>query len=204
MSTDTAPRSTSAGRPLRPAKQRTGAGPIGWVGPLMALLLTLVGLVLLRDAIFAPAGGSTSGWPAGQPSWLGSATSALDGTAAAGWMVVVGVVLALVGLYLLVVALRRRPRRAIPLAGDSGAYLLVADVARRAGAAASDVDGVLSASASATRHRVTITAETTGGSTGQRISDEVRAAVSESLKALASPPQVRVKTSTSSDDKDLT
>jgi len=181
-------------RPLRPAAQRTGAGPIGWVGPLLAVLLVLAGLVLLRDGVFAPAG--STGWPGGQQSWLTTATTGVDGLAPSAGVVVVGVVAALLGLYLLVVALRRRPRRALPLTGGSGAYLLASDVARRAGAAARDVDGVLDASASATRSRVTVSARTTGDGAGVR--DAVTSAVRDALAALERPPAVRVRTTSTS------
>lgn len=178
--------------PLRPAKQRTGAGPIGWVGPLLAVLLTLLGLVLLRDGIFAPAG--ATGWPGGQQSWLTTATTAVDGLTRATWTVAVGAVLALLGLYLLGVALRRRTRKTLALFGASGAYLLPVDVARRASSAADDVDGVLNASATATRRRVTVQVTSTGGKGTASVREKVTAAVTESLSGLASPPAVRVKT----------
>jgi len=192
--------------PLRPAKQRTGAGPIGWVGPLLALLLTLLGLVLLRDGIFAPAG--ATGWPGDQQSWLTTATTAVDGLARATWMVPVGVIVALVGLYLLAVALRRRTRTTLALSGASGAYLLPVDVARRAASAADEVDGVLHASASATRRTVTVKVSTTGGkNAGSVVREEVNTAVAESVAALASPPRVRITTtttgSTDTNTKDL-
>jgi phage tail sheath gpL-like len=167
-------------------------------------LLTLLGLVLLRDGIFAPAG--ATGWPGNQQSWLTTATTAADGLARATWMVPVGAVIALMGLYLLGVALRRRTRKTLALTGASGAYLLPTDVARRAASAADDVDGVLHSSATATRRRVDVKVTTTGGKgASAAVSQKVTAVVGESLQALTSAPRIRVTTSTtgSNDSKDL-
>ncbi|WP_187279710.1 DUF6286 domain-containing protein [Quadrisphaera setariae] len=197
MSADPTTPTTTGPAPLRAAAARTGAGPIGWVGPLLALLLALIGLVLLRDGVFAPRGGT--GWPGGQQSWLTSATTPVDGLTRAPWVVAAGVALVLLGLALLVVALRRRTRRVLALAGCSGAHLLPADVARRARAAAEDVDGVLDASASATRRTVVVEVTTTGGASGGGGGDvraRVASAVAGSLAALTAPPRVRVHAAT--------
>lgn len=196
------PRSPETGLPepsrLRPAAQRTGAGPIAWVGPVLALLLVLVGLVLLRDAFFAPPG--ATGWPGDQQSWLATATTAVDGVGRAPWVVAAGAVLVLVGLSLVVVSLRRRTRTVLALTGSSGAYLLPVDAARRARAAADAVDGVLGASASATRRRVVVEVTTVGGgrSATEGVRQQVVSAVEASLSALERVPAVRVRTSASS------
>lgn len=179
----------AAPSPLRPAKSPTGSGPVAVAGPVLAVLVGALGVVLLQDALVTVQGSGSS--------WLTSATSSLVGVRPAGWMVPAGIVVALVGLWLLVTALRRRTRDALALTSASGAYVTTGDVARRASAAARDVDGVLSARSTATRHRVRVTVTTTGHpSTG----DEVRAGVTEALTVLVRPLRVTVRAQSTDPD----
>lgn len=176
--------------PMRPAKSPTGAGPVGVVGPLLAVLLGGLGVVLLHDALVA-AGAMTG-------SWLQPATRSLVGVRPAGWMVPAGLVLALLGLWLLLTALRRRTRRTLALDSRTGAFIGTGDLARRASAAAQDVDGVLSASSSATRRTVTVQVTTTGDAS---IPGAVRDSVTAGVSTLAAPPRVRVRATSHSDER---
>ncbi|NAZ84243.1 hypothetical protein GTR02_20780 [Kineococcus sp. R8] len=171
----------SAGAPGRPTPAPTGAGPVGTVGPLLAVLLVVLGALLLREALVS--GGAVGGSP-----WLPPAADALDGAAPGAVAIAVGAVAALLGLWLVVVALRRRTRRT--LAVGSGAYLGVRDVARLAAGAARDVDGVLDASADATRRRVVVRGRATSL---DGVEEPVRAAVAHQLSALTRPPAIVVR-----------
>ncbi|PWJ52797.1 hypothetical protein SAMN06264364_11749 [Quadrisphaera granulorum] len=171
--------------PLRPAPLPTGAGRIGWLGPLLAVLLIGVAVVLGQDA-WTRLGG-------GQNTWLGSAISGLNGLAPSTALAVPAVVAVLLGLVLLLTAFSRRTRKALVLRGDLGAHLTTRDVARLAAGAARQVDGVLDASVTATRRKVSVEVVTTGDSA---TADAVQGDVARALSALVSAPRVSTTTKT--------
>lgn len=166
------------------ANTPVGPGAISVIGMVLAVLLSTLGVVAVRDAFVA------AGWLDGT-SWLQAAITPLDGLAPAGWAVPAGLALIALGLWLLMTALRPRPRTAIAVRAQTGVFLRPRGVQRLAVTAAEHVDGVLSAKASTARRRMTITVTTTGD---EGIGDRVREVVSTRLAPLASPPTVRVRT----------
>ena len=178
--TMTSPAGTAAAMPA--AKQRTGAGRIGVAGPVLAVVLTAVGAVLLHDGISLL--DSTPG-----RSWLAVVVGGLDGLTAEWWMIPAGVGVALIGVWLIVTALRPRSRRMLAVTSETGVFLRTRDVARLASAAADDVDGVLSAGSAAGRRKVTVTVE----SDADGIAERVQEAVTHRLAALATPIKVKVR-----------
>ncbi|WP_106210709.1 DUF6286 domain-containing protein [Kineococcus rhizosphaerae] len=170
------------------ASQRTGTGHIGWIGPVLAVLLLALAAVLIHEALLA-AGAFAS------TSWLAWTVQSLRGFAPTAWLIPVGIVLALIGVWLLVTALRPRTRNTLPLTSRTGVFLHTRDVARLASGAARDVDGVLSAASTSTRRAISVTITATGDSTGQ-MTHQVQAAVARAVGALASPPRVKVRTRT--------
>ncbi len=180
----TTPSRPTGGRAMDPARTPVGSGTISVVGIVLALLLTALGVVAVRDALVS--GQVLDGTP-----WLAGAIAALDGLVPAGWAVPVGLVLLILGVWMLVVAVRPRPRTSIAVQSQTGVFVRPRDVQRLAVTAAQHVDGVLTAKATASRRKVTVTATTTGDDgTG----DRVRAAVNDRLTPLAAPPMVEVKT----------
>ncbi|MGM0386417.1 MAG: DUF6286 domain-containing protein, partial [Actinomycetota bacterium] len=109
----------------------------------------------------------------------------LPGTAT----VVAGVVAALLGLFLLWIALRPSRRRGAELEAGTGVWLTWADVERLAASAAEQQDGVVAARASASRRRVQIMTRTTTG----EVEPTVGHAVTEALAGLRRPPRVVVR-----------
>ncbi|MFB9376663.1 DUF6286 domain-containing protein [Kineococcus gynurae] len=170
---------------MPPARPATGAGPIGVVGPVLAVLLVGLGVVVGREALVA------DGYVAGS-SWAAPALGAVDGLTPTPLVVAIGVVAALVGLWLVVTALRPRSRTAVPV--DERISLSGRDVARLASGAAADVDGVLDVSTTATRRRVVTTVD----ALSPDVSREVQARVEQRLSAIAAQPQVQVKVRTRS------
>ena len=184
--------STNSGAPapMRAATQKSGSGPVGVLGPVLAVLLLALGALLLRDALVA------AGAFAGSP-WLPAAADALEGFAPVTWLIPAGIVVALIGLWLLVTALRPRSRKTLPLTSQTGVFLHTRDVARLASGAAGDVDGVLDASSTATRKKVFVAVHATADA-GLR--ESVTAAVTERLAPLQSPPRVDVTVRTSKEN----
>lgn len=168
--------------PMPPATRPTRSGPIGVVGPVLAVLLIAAGLVLLRDALV---GYRLVRGPAWIPLGLGTVDGLAPGTA----VLVGGIVAALVGLWLLYVALRRRVRSRAALRARTGVYLAPGDIARLASAAAEDVGGVVTASSKAGTRSLRTTVRTTGG---PGIDEAVREAVHQRLDVLDPAPRVTV------------
>ncbi len=177
----------SAAAPVEPTAGRTPtAAPAAapWA-VLLALVVLALGVVGIRDALIAAGafGGS---------SWTKNTANAIDGLTARTWMVPAGIGLAVLGLWWLLAALKPRKRTEISLSGTPGAWMRPGDLARLAQPTVENVEGVVSASTSATRRTVTVKATTTA-----RDSAEVRTAVTEAvgdrLSAVGRAPRVKVK-----------
>lgn len=164
------------------AHQQTGAGTIGAVGPVLALVLTGIGGVLLHDAL-----AEADSRPG--RTWLAAVVDGLDGSTAEWWMIPAGAAVALLGVWLIVTAVRPRSRKMLAVTSQTGVFLRTRDIARLAAAAADDVDGVLSAGSVAGRRAVTVTVE----SDRDGIADLVRETVEQRLSALVNPPKVKVR-----------
>lgn len=189
MSTDSAmppvpsPEDSRGTAPLPSAKAPVGPGTISGLGLLWAMLLIAVGVVGMQAALVAA--GLLDG-----TSWLTWTIQRFDGLTPSAWMVPAGIVLVLLGLWLVLMALRPRPATAMTLAASTGVFLKPADVARLAVAAADQIDGVQDAKASARRGKVSLRIVGTGSSA---IAGEVEQAVIERLAAFDPPVRVSVR-----------
>jgi len=169
-------------RGFAPAAAATRAGRVAWWSIALAVLLVALGVLVVREALVA------AGRVDGEP-WIAPFVDNLDGVAPSVLVSVVGVVVALLGLWLVVVALGRRVRTRLDVTSSTGTTLGLNDAARLAASAADDVDRVLSARASASRRAVTVTVTTLDG---DDVTGAVRAAVTERLAPLAQPLSVKV------------
>ena len=170
--------------PMAAAKPPVGVGPVPFVGAVLALVLVAVGVAGIRDALVAI--GAVEGEP-----WIDSVVDTVDGWQPQFWLVPAGIALVLLGVWLILVALRPRSRTGVAVRAATGVFLRTGDVERLAARAASDVDGVLSARSSASHRKVEVQVAVTGGA---NTADRVRTAVQDALQPLESIPTVQVKT----------
>lgn len=177
----------SAAAPVEPTAGRTptatpAAAP--WA-VLLALVVLALGVVGVRDALVAAGafGGS---------SWTKNTANAIDGLTAHTWMIPAGIGLAVLGLWWLLAALKPRKRTEISLTGTPGAWMRPGDLARLVQPTVENVEGVVSASTSATRRTVTVKATTTARDPAQ-VRTAVTEAVGDRLSALRRAPRVKVK-----------
>lgn len=168
---------------LKAAKTPVGPGAITFVGAVLSLLVIATGIMGLQTAA------SAAGLSKAQP-WLSQLITGSDGLRPLGWMLPVGVLLVLAGLWLIVTALRPRPKTAVALNAQTGVFMRPRDVARLVEHAADDVDGVAAVHARSTRSKVTLRVQSTGG---PGVADAVKNAVTEQLEALKKTPRVAVK-----------
>ena len=166
----------------RAAGARTGAGRVGALGPVLAVLLLALAVVVGREAALG------LGWASGT-SWLTAAADALDGFAPSVAVVVASCAAVVLGAWCVATGLSRRSRKAVALAATPGVHLGVRDVARLASGAARRCDGVLEARTSASRRTVTVTVRATSAA----VRDDVRETVATQLAPLARAPRVRVR-----------
>lgn len=175
--------SSTPSQPLTAAKTPVGPGAITFVGALLALVVIMLGAAGLQAA--ASAIGISKSRP-----WLTRMIEGTDGLRPLGWMLPVGVVLVLTGLWLLFTALRPRPKTAVALTAQTGVFTRPRDLAKLAEHAADDLDGVAAVHAHATRSKVTVRVDSTGG---PGVAEAVNNAVVERLSAVKKPPRVAVK-----------
>ena len=174
--------------PLRAAPVPVAAAAASKVAVVLSILLAALGVVAVRDAVVG------LGWASGS-QWLPVAADAVDGFAPADWVTVAGVAVVLIGLLLVVLALKPRRRTAVAVTAQTPMYLTVDGIAALAGAAARDVAGVVDARATSSRRRVVVRCRVTGDDSGA-LRAGITDAVTRSLSALQSPPRVVVRTRT--------
>lgn len=183
-------RAAEAAAPAAPAvPEPTGAPP----AVLPALLVGLVGLglgvVAVRDAVVS------AGWASGS-AWAAPVLDALNaGVDRSPVVAVVGVVVALVGLWMLVRSVGRRPHTDVSMGAGTRAWIPPQHVARVASVTAADVDGVVSVRVSGSRRRVAVRVVATDTAIAA-VREAVTAAVEQAVAGLDPTPRVTVRVST--------
>ena len=167
--------------PAAPVPRRSPQ--VGWVGVLLALALTGLGLLALYEAFVQLS------WLDGEPLLTPLLEDGLrllpDGEST-----VLGALLLLAGLWLLWTALKRGRLKGVRLATHTGVWTTRSDVERLAVGTARDIDGVLDAQAQVSGRRARLVVDVPDES----VREHVSRAVEERLSVLASPPDVEVRT----------
>ncbi len=181
----------SPGRSLQRAKSPVGPGIQPFLGVLWAVALVALGVVAIRDALVR------AGLLGGK-EWAEEAAKACDNLTPQVWIVPAGAVAVIVGVVLIVTALRPRPKRGIRLAATTGIYLTRSSVQRLAKTAAAAVDGVDTTAIAGGRRKLEVDA-TTLAAQPEVTRERIEHAIRDRLSALETPPTVKVRIQRSED-----
>lgn len=181
--------------PVKPAKavrRPLGTLPALIPGIILAIVAIGVGVVGVHDAlVYWTRSGSWDLISLHGATWTGATIRWVENLTPALWMTFAGAAVALVGIWLIVLALK--PRRVRGVAVTSSTYMWVehSGVGRLAVMAAAQVPGVRSAKGSAGRRNVSVTVEV-GSGDSQQLATSVRDAIATRLAPLAKAPKITV------------
>ena len=164
----------------------TGASPL--VAQLLALALVALGVVGVQDLLARTDVLS-------QAAWIQTAIDAVDGLAHdTVWVLVGGIAAAVVGLLLLAVGLRRRPRKTLELDAATGVRLRTRDLATLLEDSLETVDGITGVDVKASRRSVGVRASTlVADDRRDEVLRDLEARLAETLGALEHAPRHRIK-----------
>ena len=186
MTTTTTTTSTSTSAEAAPPAKAPLAAPAATsVSVVLALVLIGAGVVAGRDALI------DFGAIAGTP-WIAAGLKAIDGLTAQTWMLPVGIAVAIIGLLLLVAAVKPRKRTHVPTTAP-GVWITPRDVRRVARTAALSLTGVAAATAGGSARSLTLSITPVGGYDASELDSAVRSAVTDALSGLANPPRLKTR-----------
>ncbi len=182
--TTTPPTAESAARPAagRPPSALPAAAP---AGVFLALVLLGLGVVALRDTAV------TLQWLPGTP-WIDAVVHRIDGLRFTWTMVPAGLAALVVGMALVIAALRPSRKTALPVTAASSIWISPWDLAAAASYAANSVPGVFDARTAATRRTLTISAQVADSTTAKAKTADIVAAVHAATAIVAASPKVTV------------
>ncbi|WKK60842.1 hypothetical protein QYQ98_07320 [Corynebacterium sp. P3-F1] len=167
---------------------RAGAEPKGnpavrWLTILLGLVFLALSGVIGRDLWYRYQDNDPqNSWVRPVLDWLGTATVNPVG-------VTVGVIVALIGLWLIITAFKPRPRRYVRIESASSIWTRPVDIARKATASARSELGRSNIASRATRKKLTIDVEDDGS---QGLDQRLTEVLSGEMQRLAQAPKVRV------------
>ncbi|MGJ9423070.1 DUF6286 domain-containing protein [Aeromicrobium sp. CF3.5] len=175
------------GRAMSAAKEPVGTGSAPLFAQLIALLLIGVGVVAVQHLLVTQ--GAISG-----ASWLGSVVDAADGVQGSSPAVLtVGIVAVVLGVLLLPVVFKPRPRTSLTLAASTGVHLTPKDVARIVASAVDDADSITDVSVTATRRKVRVRATTVAPKNrASEVSSDLRQKTEPLLATFSKPPRLAI------------
>lgn len=163
-----------------PPKARATSTAIGILAALLVLALGVVGLQEWLSGI---------GW-VDEDGWVSRVIATLDEQRPEAWMIVVAVPAALIGVWLVLVALKPRSRTHLPAPGGLDLWATPAALAAIAQNAADRQPGVVSAIARPGRRRIDVEVRT--DRSPSEVESQVHEAVVQSLEGVSARP-VRIR-----------
>lgn len=175
-------------RTVAAAKPPVGVGATPLVAQLLALGLVALGVVGVQDLL------ARTGL-LGQAPWLDRGVEQVEGVPAdSPWVLVGGIVAVVLGVLLLSLVLRRRPRTTIELRASTGVRLRTPDLPRLVRDPVEAVDGVIDVDVRATRRtlRVDVATAVPAGER-DRLQREVQEQLRHTLDALEDAPRTKIR-----------
>ncbi len=184
---------TSTSAPATPveamsaAKEPVGTGSAPLFAQLIGLALIGIGVVAVQHLLAAQ--GAISG-----SSWLTSVVDAVDGVQGSSPAVLtIGIVAVVLGVLLLPVVFKPRPRTSLTLTASTGVHLTPKDTARIVSAALDDADSITAVKVLATRRKVRVKATTVAPKDrAAEVSSDLRQSAESVLAAFAKPPRLSI------------
>jgi hypothetical protein len=173
-----------------PGRAPVAAATARRIAVVLALVLLIVGVVALREA------GVVLGWVAGTP-WIAAAVTAVNGLHSHWWMVPAGGAAVVVGLWMVVMALKPRRKTVVAVDAAGSVWMRPRDVARLASHAACTVPGVEVLNSAATRRKVTLYVGLTGVESDVAAKGAIAAVVGSATEILIPTPRIAVRIGTS-------
>ena len=152
-------------------KARPGAAGFVW---FLTVLFLVVAAIAIHDAVVAK--GHVSG-----PSWLSTASHAIGQMQYGDWVLPVGIVLVLLGLFTMVRSLLPAQVRYFPIRSEAAVWMRPVDVCRLCTHAAQEVYGVTRANTATNGKKVTVSIFTAGPASADVV-ERVRNAVTAELE----------------------
>lgn len=167
----------------RPGAEPKGNPAVRWLTILLGLAFLALSGVIGRDLWYRyQENDPQNSWVRPALDWLGSATVNPLG-------VTVGIIIALVGLWLIITAFKPRPRRYVRVDSASSIWMRPVDVARKATASARSELGRSNIASRATRKKLTVDVEDDGS---QGLDQRLTEVLGSEMQRLEQAPKVRV------------
>lgn len=175
----------------QPVGPHPGDEPLGnpgsrWVSVITSIVLLALAGVAGRDLWYHYYRDEDPG-----QSWTGQALDFLGSFVSDVTAVIIAVVLALVGLWLLVLAFKPRPRTHVRVHSPVSIWTRPVDIARKATDATRRDTGMDHVRSKANRKKVSV--EVTDDGSGSQLQERVTRSLNNEFKGLATPPAVAVK-----------
>ena len=176
---------------MRAARAPVGVGSAPLVAQLLALALVALGAVGIQEALVRTGAWKTS-------SWTSAVVDSVDGVRYDDPIVLVlSIVLVVLGLVLLPLGFKRRPRTSVALDATTGVYLRSRDLARVAATAVEGADSVTDVDVKAGRRTLKVQATTVASRDRKDdIAQDIRSRLTASLDALERAPRLKVSVKT--------
>ncbi len=167
-----------------PAKPPVAAPVASGLAVSFAIAMIALGLVAGRDVLVWTGAIRGSGWISG-------AVKAVDGLAAQWWMLPGGIAVAVVGLLIVIAAVKPRRRTHRPLTAPD-TWIRPRDIIRLTASACQAITGVANANASGSARRIAVSITPLAGYDVRALNDAAHTVVAGILAELARPPRLKI------------